>query len=437
MPCVDFRVFEAETQDMQKILAGVIVLDLTRFFSGPQATSLLAGMGAEVIKIDDPASGDPTTFSPPLAGPRGVSFQRQTDADMGIAYLKRARGKKSVHLDLKSAAGREVFLDMVRTADVVIDNFSVDVVRRLGVDHDSLVAVNPAIISCSLTGYGATGPECHLKAYDLMVQAAVGLMGVTGHADTPPVKAGSPLSDAIAGVFAANGIVAALLHRFRSGQGQAIDVSMSDCLFSLMFDEPFDCYDRLGLPQRQGSRIMRFSPFNAYQSRNGWVVLGAATQGDWVALLSTMERHELLDDPDMMDVGWRLANNSSVDAIVAAWCCLHETQAIVAMLGKAQVPCSPVRTIDDVLSWDQLRSRQMLQPLWNPLVGADIAASGPGFPIKFSRTPATYDTPAPLPGEHSREVLGRLASLSSADIVRLAELGVTGGPDLPARIHAG
>lgn len=416
---------------MEKILAGTVVLDLTRFFSGPQATLLLAGLGAEVIKIDDPATGDPTTFSPPFVGPHGVSFDRQSERDMGIAYLKRARAKKSVCLDLKTDEGKAVFRRMVAQADVVIENFSVGVAARLGVDHASLSAINPALVHCSLTGYGAGGPDSALKAYDLMVQAAVGLMGITGQPESPPVKTGSPLSDAIAGVFAATGIIAALLHRNRTGQGQAVDVSMADCLFSLIFDEPFDCYEALKLPQRQGSRIMRFSPFNSFKAANGWIVIGAATQADWIALLRTMNRADLLLDERMMDLGWRLAHNGEVDAVVAQWAAGLDTAAIVRCLNEANVPCSPVRGMEDVLRWPHLLARGMVQPLWNPLLDTQTCASGPGFPVKFSATTAGYDAPAPLPGQHSAQILARLARCSEAEIAALARAGVTAGPGLP------
>ncbi|WP_233235000.1 CaiB/BaiF CoA-transferase family protein [Bordetella sp. LUAb4] len=412
---------------MKKILDGMVVLDLTRFFSGPQATLLLAGLGAEVIKVDDPATGDPTTFSPPFVGPKGVSFERRTQQDMGIAYLKRARAKKSICLDLKSAEGKRIFRRLAAHADVVIENFSVGVAAKLGVDYASLASINPALVHCSLTGYGSTGPDSQLKAYDLMVQAAVGLMGITGHPDAPPVKAGSPLSDAIAGVFAATGIVSALLHRQRTGEGQAVDVSMADCLFSLMFDEPFDCYDALRIPQRQGSRIMRFSPFNNYASQDGWVVIGAATKADWVALLQVMGRDDLLDDPDMMDLSWRLANNERVDAVVAEWTRTRASADIVQQLHAAHIPCSPVRTMADALSWPQLLARGMIQPLWNPLSAGHTDASGPGFPVKFSATPADYTAPAPLPGEHSAEVLQRLGGCSLDELRALGESGVVSG----------
>ncbi|VTU25852.1 Succinyl-CoA:(R)-benzylsuccinate CoA-transferase subunit BbsF [Variovorax sp. PBS-H4] len=409
---------------MSNILDGIVVLDLTRFFSGPQATLLLAGMGAEVIKIDDPRTGDPTAFAPPYAGPQGVSFDRQTDQDMGLAYLKRSRGKKSVTLNLKSGRGVALFLKMVAKADVVIENFSAGVADRLGIGYTRLREANPRLVYCALSGYGATGPDRNLKAYDPMVQAAVGLMSITGQPDSGPVKAGSPISDAIAGVFAANGIVAALLHRERTGTGQAVDVSMVDCLFSLIFDEPLDCYERLGLNARQGSRIMRFSPFNAYRTLDGWVVIGAATQDDWAALVRVMRRNDLLEHPEFGRLAWRLANNAQVDEIVAAWAGQETTASVIEHLTDAKVPCSPVRSIDDVMHWRHLHDRSMIEPVWNPLSGGEVEAAAAGFPLKFSRTPGGYRNPAPLPGQHTAEVLSRLAKVSQEEMSAFQAAGI-------------
>ncbi len=409
---------------MKKILEGIVVLDLTRFFSGPQCTLLLAGMGAEVIKIDDPRTGDPTAFAPPFDGPQGISFERRSDQDMGLAYLKRARGKKSVTLDLKSIEGRAVFLAMVAKADVVVENFRAGVAERLGIDYPQLCKANPAIIYCALTGYGATGPARDDKAYDLMVQAATGLMSLTGQPGEPPVKTATALSDAIAGVFAAKGVLAALLHRERSGYGQAIDVGMADCLFSLLFDEPIDCYAGLGLAPRQGNRIMRFSPFNVFRANDGWVAIGTATHAEWQALLGVMGRADLNNDADMQNVSWRIANNGVVDAVVSAWTEALTKAQISAALNAAGVAVSPVRSIDEVMQWQQLLEREMIQRLTNPLTGAPAAAQAPGFPIKFSRTPASHDRAAPVPGADSDEVFARLAGLSAARVGELRRDGI-------------
>ena len=409
---------------MKKILDGIVVLDLTRFFSGPQCTLLLAGMGAEVIKIDDPKTGDPTAFAPPFDGPHGIGFERRSDQDMGLAYLKRARGKKSVTLDLKSPRGHDIFLQMVAKADVVVENFRAGVAHRLGIDYEALRAVNPAIIYCALTGYGSTGPAKDDKAYDLMVQAAVGLMSMTGQPGEPPVKTASALSDAISGVFAANGVVAALLHRERSGEGQAIDVGMADCLFSLIFDEPVDCYEGLNLAARQGNRIMRFSPFNIFRTSDGWVAIGTATHEEWLALLDAMGRGDLRDDKDMMQIGWRIVNNAAVDALVTAWTVPRSKDEIVAALKLAGVACSPVRSSEEVMRWPQLLERDMIVRMINPLTGTAAAAAAPGFPIKFSRTPASHDAPAPLPGAHSEEIFARFANLSAAQVRDLKRDGI-------------
>ncbi len=177
-----------------RILTGVRVLDITRFLSGPQATLFLAGLGAEVIRIDDPAIGDPTANAPPYFGPEGVSLNRQTDADLGIAYLKRARGKKAISLNLKSKQGLAIFFRLVEQADVLVENFRVGVTKRLGIDHAALQRHNPMLIHCAITGYGSTGADRGRKAFDLMVQAATGLMSITGDPEGGVCKTGSPLS---------------------------------------------------------------------------------------------------------------------------------------------------------------------------------------------------------------------------------------------------
>jgi formyl-CoA transferase len=406
---------------MKKILEGVVVLDLTRFFSGPQATLLLAGMGAEVIKIDDPATGDPTAFAPPFAGPKGVSFQRQTDEDMGLNYLKRQRGKKSTTLNLKSTEGRAIFMRMVAKADVVVENFSAGVAERLGIGYAQLKEANPRIVHCGISGYGATGPDRNMKAYDLMVQAAVGMMSVTGTREGGPTKAGTPLSDAISGTFAALGIVSALFHRNVTGEGQSVDVSMADGLFSLLFDEPLDCYPRLGLDAQQGNRIMRFSPFNGYRTSDGWVTIGCATDAEWESLLGAMGLEAM---PEFAKVSGRLSDNAGVDQLVGEWTRTLTNAQVQRALDDARVPCSPVRSIDELMKWRQLHERDMIVPLVNPLAGSTVDASGPGFPIKFSGAPAAYDAPSPRPGAHTAEVLARLAGVEGPQLEQLQRTGI-------------
>jgi len=415
---------ETVTQSTTTALHGFRVLDLTRFLSGPHATLLLAGLGAEVIRIDDPKQGDPTFSAPPFVGPHGVSLQRKSTDDIGLAYLKRGRSKKSISLDLKHPKGRDIFLNLAATADVVVENFRPGVMQRLGLDYAALRAANARIVHCAISGYGSTGPMARRKVYDLMVQAAAGLMSITGDPDGSPYKAGSPISDGIAGTYAVVGILAALLQRGQTGEGQFIDVSMVDCLFSLLFDEPLDCYEGLGLAQRQGNRIMRFSPFNAYETRDGAITIGAATRDDWTALLSVIGREDLLQDTNYMDPGWRVANNAQVDALVSAWTSTQTREQALADLDARDVACSPINTISDVMRWSHLIGRGMLQSITHPKTRQASGALGPGFPLKFSGADAGYHVPAAMPAENNAEIYGSLMGLSHSEIDDLKKDGI-------------
>ena len=405
------------------MLEGIRVLDLSRFLSGPHATLLLAGLGAEVIRIDDPRHGDPTFSTPPFLGPEGVSLRRTNAAGVGLAYLKRCRSKKAITLDLKKPAGRALFLRLVKEADVVVENFRPGVMQRLDLDFAELHRANPRIVHCSISGYGATGPLSRKKSYDLMVQAASGLMSITGEPEGDACKAGTPLSDGIAGTYAVAGILAALLQRVRTGCGQFIDVSMLDCLFSLLFDEPLDCYERLGLPARQGNRIMRFSPFNCYPTRDGAIVIGAGTEDDWVQLLQVIGRQDLAKDASYMDRSWRVANNHMVDVIVAAWTRAHTNASALRELDAADIPCAPINDVADVLKSSQLLSRGMLQPLRFPSLENETAALAPGFPIKFSGGDTEY-RPAVMPRANNEEIYSGLLQLSLSEIEQLEQAGV-------------
>jgi crotonobetainyl-CoA:carnitine CoA-transferase CaiB-like acyl-CoA transferase len=400
-------------------LKGVRVLDFTRFYSGPFSTLMLAGFGAEIIRIDEPMRGDPTMSGPPLLGDDGVSLMRQGENDLGLAYLKRCRGKKSITLNLRTEEGLELFRDLLRRSDVLVENLRPGAAERLGVHYEANRLVNPKIVHCALTGYGSTGQDRKLKAYDLMIQAASGLMSITGEPDGGPSKAGTALADGISGIFAASAVIAALFEQRQSGQGQFVDVSMTDVMLSLVLDEPLDCYERLQQAPRQGNRIMRFSPFNTYATKDGTVAIGAATDEDWRTLLDAMGRQELANDANFMSMGWRVANNEEVDAVVGEWAGGLTTSAAIERLNKADIAASPVRDIHDLLKWDHLRQRDMLQPITHPSISPSHEVVGAGFPLKFSRTQKGYQTPAPLLGEHNSEIYSGLLGLSPTRMERL------------------
>lgn len=409
---------------MHKILDGVRVLDLTQFFSGPQATLFLAGLGAEVIRIDSPDAAQRVAVAPPYAGARGVSFDRASPDDLNVNYLKRARGKKAISLDLKHAEGKALFFRLAECADVVVENFTVGVAARLGIDYPSLSVLNPRIVYCALTGYGSTGPDRDLKAYDVTVQAAAGLMSVTGLPGQPPLKAGTALSDAIAGAFALSGVLAALIDRANTGRGQFVDVSMVDCLFSLLFDDPIDWYERLGVPVRQGNRILRFSPINTYPTRDGWVVLGAATPAQWSGVLKAIGREDLIGDPNWSSLDWRVANDEQVDALLREWASTRTTADAAQLMLAAGGIASVIHGPKELAAWPHLKARDMYLALEHPTLGTLADVGAPGFPLKFSAAAAGYDTPAPLPRQHNREIYGDLLGLDAAEIDRLADAGV-------------
>jgi len=409
---------------MRQILAGVRVLDLTQFFSGPQATLFLAGLGAEVIRIDSPDGAKSVAVAPPYAGRNGVSFERTSPDDLSVNYLKRTRGKKAISLDLKQAEGKAMFFRLLAQADVVVENFSVGVTERLGIDYPRIAEANPRVVYCSLTGHGSTGPDRHLKAYDVTVQAAAGLMSVTGLPGQPPTKAGTALSDAISGTFAFSGILAALLDRAKTGRGQFVDISMVDGLFALLFDDPIDWYERLGVPERQGNRILRFSPLNTYATRDGWAVLGAATGGQWQGVLKAIGREDLANDPDWSSLDWRVANNDKADTLLRDWAAARTTaDAVETMLACGGV-ASAIRGPKELAEWQHLRERGMYQTLQHPTLGSLDGIGAPGFPLKFSAAATGYDAPAPLPRQHNREVYGSLLGLDEAEIERLEKAGV-------------
>ncbi|MGB7298572.1 MAG: CaiB/BaiF CoA-transferase family protein [Burkholderiaceae bacterium] len=403
-------------------LSDLLVLDLTRYLSGPYCTLQLAGMGARVIKVDHPVTGDPTVNAPPFAGPDGPSLQ-QTPDSLGLAYLKRQRGKESITIDLKHAKGAKLLRDLAQHADVVVENFRPGVARRLGIDYSQLKLVNPGIVYCAITGYGQTGPEAQLKSYDLMAQAAAGLMAITGEANGRPMKAGSPMADTIAGTWGALSILAALHEKKLSGVGQSIDVSMQDCLFSMMMDEPLDCYEQLGQVERVGNRVMRFSPFNAYQSADGWLVIGSVGDKDWSALCQLIGQPALADDSNYSRVSWRIENNDAVDQVIGDWVKSHTTDDAIEQLRTADIACSAVRTPGQAINSEHLNKRNMVKPLLMP-DGRATGVIAPDMPFRMSRSAVGHHRTAPVPGTNTTNVLSEFLGLDNRALDGLRSDGV-------------
>jgi formyl-CoA transferase len=405
-------------------LEGLRVLDLTVALAGPYGTLLLAGLGAEVIKIEAPKGGDIARFNPPFFGKDGIHFGKMEEGDVSLSILARARSKKSVSLDLKAERGREIFLALAKDADVIVENMSDGTMERLGVDYASVAKVNPRIVYCSITGMGRPSPMPGMKAMDITVQALSGVMDTTGYQDGPPLRFGLPISDLLAPLYGVIGIQAALRQREATGRGQHVMISMLDALASLLPFEHFDVFQKNGFPARTGNHQTRLAPFGVFQTADGYVSIAAAND-QWAGLIfEAMGKPELIEDPRFATRGPRAVNADQVNAMIEAWTSeLSSAQVIEELAEKRGVPTVPVRTAAEVIADPHLRATGAIQPLVHPDAG-EIEAAGAGIPIRMSGSTVGLDRPAPKLGEDNAAIYGGLLGLGQEEIDRLKADGV-------------
>ena len=405
---------------MHDCLEGVRVLDLTSYLSGPFATLTLAGLGAEVWKIERRDGGDPARTFPPFCGTAGTALREAGQgADESVAILKRNRGKKSVTLDLEDARGRELFLALARKADVVIENLAPGVMQKWGLGNDALWAANPRLVVCSISGYGRKGPKAHLPAFDPIVQASSLTMATNGSPGEPPCRTGISFGDTVPGLYAVVGILAALRERERTGKGRAVDVAMHDALVAMLMVEPVEAQAEWGFPLRTGSRIPRLAPCNVYACRDGYVALNAAPPRLWKRLARLVGDAELMAE-SLVALASRLARQDWIDARVASWVSEHTVDETLALTGGAGVPCARVAERLDELTQDpHTLARGMLHPLEHPDAGVLPGLFAPGVPISSAGEPVRRLPRAPRLGEHTREILARELGLGEAEIAAL------------------
>ena len=405
-------------------LEGIRVLDLTVALAGPYGSLLLGGLGAEVIRIESPGGGDIARNNPPYVGKEGIHFGVRRDDEVSLTILNRARNKKSITLDLKSAQGRAVFMELAKESDVVIENASEGVTARLGVDYESVAKANPRIVYASIKAFGEPSPYPNLKGMDIIVQALSGIMDVTGVADGPPTRWGLPIADLVAPLYAVNGILAALIHRGKTGEGQRVQVSMLDCLSSMVAEEHFDVFVQNGYPHRSGNFHDRLVPFGVYGTLDGHVAM-VAFQPDWFRnLMEALGKPELADDPRYATRGPRMKHAAEINAMIEAWTTQRSTAEVIRELQeKRGVPAAPVRSPLDVLKDPVLQARGAVMKLEHPGL-AEGDAMGMGLPIDFSRTPAQFDQPAQELGASNDEIYRGLLKLSDDRLQRLRDEGV-------------
>ena len=387
-------------------LAGLTVLDLTLALAGPFATFLLAGLGARVIKIENPESPDPCRQNPPYLGRNGVSVGRTDPDDVSVSAISRLRGKYAVTLNLKQPGASEVFARLLRQADIVVENFSAGTLDRLGVGYPFARSMNPRVIYCSISGFGATQAPGTGKAMDTIIQALSGLMMTSGSPDEPPVRVGVPVADLVTPVFGVVGILAALRQREISGTGQHVDVSMLGVLTSLVAAEPFDLLEACGVPQRTGRVVPRLTPFGVYPSADGYVAICAHTEPFARGVFAAIGHPEFEHEPRFATRDARVTSVDDMTAHIETFTRTLPTAELLARLARYHVPAAEVRSPREAVRDPRVLERGETLPLEHPLFGRVADAVGTGIPIAFSEAGTGGGRPAPGVGQDNALVYG-------------------------------
>jgi crotonobetainyl-CoA:carnitine CoA-transferase CaiB-like acyl-CoA transferase len=372
-------------------LRGMRVLELAQIMAGPTCGMLLADMGADVVKVEKlPGGDDARGYREPLVN--GIS----------APFMMLNRNKRGIALNLKHPRGRDVLLRMVRDADVLTENFRRGTLEKLGLGYDVLAAANPGLIYCAISGYGRNGPDADKGGFDLIAQGFAGLMSVTGEPGGPPVKTGNSVADINAGILGAVGILAAYAHKLGTGEGQVVDTSLMEAALQQTYWHAAIYFATGKSPGATGSAHLLTAPYQAFAARDGWINIGGANQANWERIADVLGHPEWRDDPRFATNSARMANLSALtDAMNAVLATRTKAQWITAF-DAAGVPVGPVHTIGEALEHPQTIARDMVVEVAHPQAGPTRTL---GCPIHFSVTPTRVTRPAPMLGEHSRELL--------------------------------
>ena len=382
-------------------LQGIKVLDLARVLAGPLCSAMLADLGADVTKIEMPGSGDDSrTFAPHLGGE-------------STYFMLLNRGKKSLTLNLKKPEGREILLRLIEQADVLVENFRPGVTARLGIDYDTVRAINPKLVYASISGFGQEGPLAQRPAYDHIVQAMGGIMTVTGWPDSPPTRVGDAIGDVVAGMYGAWGVLAALMHRSVTGSGQHIDVALLDAVMSLQLVSLAQVVGGGPAPSRIGNGHPISAPMDSYRTSDGYVVIAVANDRLFVALADAMGRPDLADDERFCTDALRQANSDDLRLEMESWTTNLTVESVVGLLETAGVPVAPIWNIEEALDSDYAKHRELVRETEHPTAGTVRVLTQP---VRFSAIPATTRLNAPLLGQHSDEILEHELGMSAADV---------------------
>lgn len=398
-----------------RALEGITILDLTHMLSGPYGTMLLADLGATTIKIEPPGKGEGTRKL--LATDVANSFN-----GMGAYFLTLARNKKSVCINLKSEKGLELFYGLARNADVVMDNFSAGVTQRLKIHHDQLEKINPRIVTCTVTGFGETGPDPHRTAFDQVIQGMGGGMSITGFPGQPPVRSGIPIADLAGGSFGAMGVLSALLARERTGKGQHVDISMLDCQISLLNYMATMFFLSGKNPQPLGNAHFVHVPYNTFKTKDQYIIIAVIFDSFWDRLLEVIQAPELKDEKYKTQPG-RFADRDFINQKLEEVLSTDTCENWLKKFREKRIPCAPVNNFEQALNDEQVRFRNMVVSVEHPNGGQ---VEMPGNPIKLSETHEDRFTPPPLLGQHTDQVLKDYLEVDEETLKSLRAEGVIG-----------
>ena len=390
---------------MEKPLEGIIVLDLSRILAGPYCSMLLADMGAEVIKVERPVKGDDTrAFGPPFIEGESAYF------------LSINRGKKSITVNFKKDEGREIIYRLIKKSDILLENFRPGTLDKIGLGYKDIEKINPQIIYASISGFGQSGPERLKAGYDLTVQGMGGIMSLTGDPSGPPYKVGTSISDILAGIYACQGILLALIARNKNGKGQKVDISMLDCQVSLLTYQA-GIYFATGLvPKRKGNQHPTICPYETFKASDEYINIAIGNDKLWQKFCDLLGLKEIKDDPKFSSNPKRVENRDELFLIIGKIIREKKAQEWLKIFDGEGIPAGPILSVDKVLSHPQVLAQEMVVEVNHPKSGKIKLT---GIPVKLSATPGSIDKPPPLLGEHNDEVLSNILGYSKEEIKSL------------------
>lgn len=389
---------------MAKPLEGVVVLDLSRVLAAPYTGMILADMGADVIKVERPGKGDDSRAYGPFKNGESVY------------YMSLNRGKRSMTLNMKSEEGKQILKDLVKQADVLVENFRGGTMDKLGLGYDVLKEINPRLIYSACTGFGMTGPYKHDPAYDVIVQGMGGIMSITGQEGGEPTKVGASIGDITAGIFSAVGIMIALYNREKTGKGQLVDVSMLDCQVAIL-ENAIARYMNAGVsPKPIGNRHASITPFQSLKTKDGYVIVAVGNDTLWQKFCGLIERPDLAADPRFTTNPLRTENVKVLSEELNKTFQTKTMDEWLHILKEGGVPVGPINDVERVIKDPAVIAREMIVTTHHPIAG-DVEMAG--VPIKLSETPGSVDAPAPTLGQHTREILKEKLDMDDALIDQL------------------